>query len=187
MSKSEREQDIQHYINVYKKIFKKMPCGFRAPSNIIDEEQMKLLQDKGFLYDSSIVPRFPFFMKYRGYKKKAPIIPYHPSYNDCRKRGNMSILEIPTSGLILGIPLWGGSLRYIPFNVYRDLFRVSCPAFLNLAMHSWDAVSFRDVKFKNSGDKFIKILDKMICLLKAKDYEFMSGRDIAQKFSKVQN
>ena len=32
-----------------------------------------------------------------------------------------------------------------------------------------------------------KILDKMICLLKAKDYEFMSGRDIAQKFSKVQN
>ena len=182
MSEAERRRDLENYFKLYKKIFKKMPRGFRAPSHIIDEKQMKLLQDKGFLYDSSIVPRFPFFMNYRGFKKRAPKTPYFPARANCRKKGDMGILEIPTSGLILGLPLWGGSLRYVPFKTYKDFFRVSCPKFLNLSMHSWDAVSFRGKRSRNSGDKFLKILDRMINLLKTKNYKFMNGESIAKKF-----
>ena len=182
MSETERQQDLRDYINLYKKNFNKLPRGFRAPSHVIDKEQIKLLQDKGFLYDSSVVPRFPFLMKYRGFKNKAPITPYFPARNNCRKRGNMEILEIPVSGLLLGIPLWGGVLRYIPLSTYKDLFRVKSPSFINLTMHSWDAVSLKGRKSKNSGGKFLKILDKMIIFLKTKNYKFMDGESIAKTY-----
>ena len=182
MSKDEREQDLEDYINVYKKIFKKMPCGFRAPSHIIDKEQIKLLENKGFLYDSSIVPRFPFFIKYRGYRKKAPLTPYYPSRSNCRKKGDMKILEIPVSGLVLGVPLWGSFLRYIPFATYKDLFKVRAPMFICLTMHSWDSVFFRGIKSKNCGNRFVKILDKMIYFLKTKNYKFMNGENIVKAF-----
>lgn len=182
MSLTEREQDLEDYIKLYKNIFKKKPLGFRAPSHIIDEKQIELLQDKGFLYDSSVVPRFPFFMRYRGFKKKAPIIPYHPLNKDCRKKGSMKILEIPVSGLLLGIPLNSESLKYIPYSTYRDIFRVSSPKFLTFFMHSWDAVSIKSRISKNSGDRFIQILQKMIYLLKIKNYEFINGEHIARTF-----
>lgn len=181
----EREKDLQDYINLYKKIFYKTPIGFRAPSHIIDEKQMKLLEDKGFLYDSSIVPRFPFFMKYRGFKRRAPIIPYFPSYSNCRKKGDMKILEVPVSGLILGLPLWGGSLRYVPIKTYKDFLRVKSPAFLCLTMHSWDAVSLKSGKSKNSGDRFLKILEKVITLLEEKHYKFINGENIAKIFKSL--
>ena len=182
MSQTEREQDLENYIKLYKKIFKKSCRGFRAPSHIIDEKQIKLLQDKGFLYDSSIVPRFPLFMKYRGFKKKAPKTPYFLSLKNCRKKGDMKILEIPVSGVALGIPLWGGALRYIPFTTYKDIFRMRAPSFICLTMHSWDAILLKGRKSKNSGDKFLKILDRTIALLKSKNYKFMNGESIAKEF-----
>jgi peptidoglycan/xylan/chitin deacetylase (PgdA/CDA1 family) len=185
MSETERRQDLRDYINLYKKIFNKLPRGFRAPSHVIDKEQIKLLQDKGFLYDSSVVPRFPFFMRYRGFKRKAPKTPYFPARNNCRRKGDMKILEIPTSGLILGLPLWGGSLRYVPFKTYKDFFRISRPRFLNLSMHSWDAVFFRGKRSRNSGDKFLKILDRMIVLLETKNYKFMDGESIARTYKQM--
>ena len=162
-----------------------MPRGFRAPSHVIDPKEINLLQNKGFLYDSSVVPRFPFLVKYRGFKKRAPITPYSPARDNCRKKGNMEILEIPVSGLIFGVPLWGGVMRYIPFTSYKDMLNVKSPAFINLTMHSWDAVALKGRKSKNSGARFLKILDKMIVLLKSKNYKFMDGESIARAYKKI--
>lgn len=178
LSTDEREKELENFISLYQKIFNRKPYGFRAPSHIIDEKGMKLLEQKGFLYDSSIVPRYPFFIKYRGYKKRAPLSPYHPAYENCRKKGNMKILEIPAAGLILGIPLWGTWLKYIPYKTFKNLLKSYSPKFSTLSIHSWDVVSFRKRQPKNAGKRFLKILDKTFCLLEKHGYSFYNGKKI---------
>lgn len=180
----QRQKELRDFAKLYKEILKKSVRGFRAPSHIIDEEGIKLLQDMGFLYDSSIVPHYLFFNKYRGYKKRAPLSPYYPSRANCRKKGNMKILEIPVSGFILGIPLWGSWLKHIPLINYKNLLKVHSPEFLTLSMHSWDVVYFKGKIFKNSATKFQKILEKIILLLEKQNYSFLNGKQILENFKK---
>jgi hypothetical protein len=54
----EKEEKLNKAIAVYKKVFGKNPLGFRAPQFSADFELVKLLNKKGFVYDSSIV-QFP--------------------------------------------------------------------------------------------------------------------------------
>lgn len=124
----ERKEEIEKFIRLYQEIFQQNPKGFRAPSHIIDEKGLKLLEEKCFLYDSSILPHYPFLKKYRGYKGKFPLLPYWYS---------AEILEIPVAGLIFGIPLAGTWISKLPLFFYKFLFLISQPAFLTLNFHSW--------------------------------------------------
>lgn len=80
------------------KAFKKLhsDCiGFRAPSFSLNNKTkwvLKILQEEGFKYDSSIFPvRTPLYGTY-----KAPTHPYHPSLaNITEENGNCSIMEFP--------------------------------------------------------------------------------------------
>ena len=130
LSIQERQKELDDFINLYRQIFQKDPRGFRAPSHVIDKAGIELLDEKGFLYDSSIVPHYPPFKKYRGYKGRAPLLPY-------RFEG-MNILEIPVRGQLSGIPLAGAWIRSLPIWIYQTLFSVSRPEFITLNMHSWD-------------------------------------------------
>ncbi|MFH1841338.1 MAG: polysaccharide deacetylase family protein [Candidatus Nealsonbacteria bacterium] len=172
----ERNKELENFTSLYQRIFNKKPIGFRAPSHIIDEEGMKILEEKGFLYDSSVVPHYPFLKKYRGYKKKAPLTSYHPNIKDIRKKGKMSILEIPVSGQFAGIPLAGAWIGRLPFWVYEILFKVNSPSFLTLNMHSWDILDFP--KRKNSSEQFLRNLEGIFRLLKSKKYKFLNGEQI---------
>lgn len=86
--------------------------GFRTPSNDVDNEVLKILEDKGYTYDSSLLPTYygPLFRKIKfsslritrndNYLGKSiyglsPLRPYHPSYEAIWKRGQMKIIEIP--------------------------------------------------------------------------------------------
>ncbi len=174
LSEIERKKELDRFVNLYKKIFNKTPFGFRAPSHLIDEKGMKLLEKFEFLYDSSILPHYPFFKRYRGFKGKAPLLPYFPSFENCRKSGEMRILEIPTTGQIFGIPLTGIWIRKLPLFVYELLFLLHSPSFLTLLLHSFDV--------PNQG--FLKKLKKLLKLLKKKNYQFLKGIQIYEKFSK---
>lgn len=156
----ERQQELDDFIILYQQVFGEKPKGFRAPSHVIDEPGTELLAQKGFLYDSSVVPHYPPFKKYRGYKGKAPLSPYYFSKN--------GLLEIPVSGQFLGIPLAGAWIRGLPFWVYRALFSVSRPEFITLNMHSWDILDRR----------FLIKLSSMIELLKKHQYQFLNGKQI---------
>lgn len=151
----ERRAELDDFINLYQRIFQSKPLGFRAPSHIIDEAGLKLLQEAGFLYDSSIVPHYPPFKKYRGYKGRSPLLPYYPQ--------NLKILEIPVRGQIFGIPLAGAWMCQLPFWFFRLLFFIHCPSFITISIHSWD-------NFKN--------LDKIFNLIKKKNYQFLNGEQI---------
>ncbi|MFH1820673.1 MAG: polysaccharide deacetylase family protein [Candidatus Nealsonbacteria bacterium] len=155
-----REKEVDDFIILYQSIFQRLPAGFRAPSHVIDQEGVRLLEDKGFLYDSSVVPHYPPFKKYRGYKGKAPLSPYQPK--------GLKILEIPVRGQVLGIPLAGAWIRGLPILFYRVLFSVYSPSFVTLSMHSWDGLY----------PGFLNKLEKIFKILKDKNYLFLNGEQI---------
>lgn len=166
------KEELNKSIAIYRRIFNTNPHGFRAPSHIIDEQGLKFVQKKGFLYDSSVVSHYPFLKTYRGYKGKAPKKPYFPNKENYRKRGKMKILEIPVSG-ILSIPLAGAWISKLPFFVYELLFRMKNLDFLVLSLHSWDSLD----------NKLIFKIEKLLELLKNKNYRFLNGKQIYELFS----
>lgn len=172
LNNEQRQKELDKFIGFYKRIFNTNPSGFRAPSHVIDEQGLKLVQEKGFLYDSSVVPHYPFLKTYRGYKGKAPQKPYFPNKENYRKTGKMKILEIPVSG-IFSIPLAGAWISKLPFFVYELLFRIKNPDFLVLSLHSWDSLN----------DKLISKIEKLLELLKNKNYRFLNGKQVYEQFS----
>ncbi len=156
---NQRKKELKDFIELYQKIFGVSPQGFRAPSHLIDKEGLELLKKQGFLYDSSIVPHYPPLKKYRGYQGKAPLLPYYLQ--------NKEIFEIPVSGQLLGIPLAGSWFTKLPFFIYQILFFLRCPQFITLSIHSWN-------KLKN--------FEKIILLLKNKNYRFLNGKQIYQNY-----
>src|SRR3972149_11012397 len=53
-----KRETLNKAIAVYKKVFNEMPLGFRAPQFSPAFELLRVLEENGFLYDSSIV-QFP--------------------------------------------------------------------------------------------------------------------------------
>ena|SRR3989338_1689264 len=159
INNEERKKELEAFVSLYFNIFQKKPEGFRAPSHIIDEKGIKLLEEKGFLYDSSVVPHYPPFKKYRGYKGPKPLLPHYVN--------GLKILEIPVSGQMFGIPLAGAWIRKLPGWFYKILFFIYCPQFITLSFHSWE-----------KSEKF----EEIIKLLKSKNYQFLNGAEIYQNY-----
>lgn len=155
----EREKELKDFVSLYRSVFKKSPIGFRAPSHVIDRDGLRLVEKKGFLYDSSIVPHYPPFKKYRGYKGRAPLLPHCPE--------GMNILEIPNAGQLLGIPLAGTWLRKLPLAFYKIIFLFHKPRFVSLSMHSWDAL------YPEFGER----LEEILGILR-RNYQFLNGEQI---------
>lgn len=160
LTADERKSELEEFIKLCQTTLGAVPSGFRAPSHIIDSAGIKLLDSAGFVYDSSVVPHYPPFKKYRGFKGKAPVLPYHPH--------QLGILEIPVTGLLLGIPLAGTWLRKLPLMVYKALLGISAPEFLTLNLHSWDALNPR----------LLTKLDQILAVLNGKEYDFLSGKEV---------
>ena len=172
LSFEEREKEIDDFLSLYQKIFNKNPVGFRAPSHLIDEQGLKILEDKGFLYDSSVLPHYPVFKSpYRGYKGRAPLIPYFPDISNCRREGEMKILEIPVSGLLFGVSLVGTWILKLPLFFYELLILIKSPAFLTFNLHSWDSLN----------EKILGKINKILTILKGKNYQFLKGYQIYTK------
>jgi len=178
----EREEELDKFKNLYRSVFNTEPTGFRSPSHLVDEDALHILEERGFSYDSSVVPSYPFFKKYRGYQGRAPAVPYHPHHKDIRRRGEMNILEVPVAGQLFGLPLAGIWIARIPFFVFKSLFNFNNPPFITVNMHSWDILdnSFR----KSSVEQFFSNLDHILGLIKGKGYIFVTGRQIYEIFSK---
>lgn len=173
------EKQIKDFIDLYKNISNWAPRGFRAPRNIINNEHFKILERCGFLYDSSVLPRYPLGIRhYKGYQGRGPILPYYPDKSDYLKRGEIKILEIPESPAALSVPLVGTWLRKLGVKFFKFLFILKKPDFISLSMHSWDGIEFSGAGSKNSGKIFLQQLDEIMGFLKKIGYEFKSGEQI---------
>lgn len=86
--------------------------GFRTPSNDVDSEVLGILEDRGYIYDSSLLPTYfgPLLKRLKFVSVKipgknhylgrfsygfSPLIPYNPCMEAIWKRGKMRLLEVP--------------------------------------------------------------------------------------------
>jgi peptidoglycan/xylan/chitin deacetylase (PgdA/CDA1 family) len=90
------------------------PKAFRAPNLLVSETTVRVLQDAGYRYDSSVSPR-RLSVGPRGLRRtryyRAPLEPYHPSLHDLSVRGASTVLEVPPSAFLL--PLNMSALRVL--------------------------------------------------------------------------
>jgi peptidoglycan/xylan/chitin deacetylase (PgdA/CDA1 family) len=70
------------------------PVGYRAPNLVYEPWATQILEEKGFLYDSSVCVSRPIGGKYRGWSR-APLHPYHPSYDNVAESGAARLVELP--------------------------------------------------------------------------------------------
>jgi len=173
ISSADVRGDLELFVAEYKKIFNTLPRGFRAPSHVISSDTLKIVQDTGFIYDSSVVPHYPLFKKYRGYRGRALKNLYRPSETAYRKKGSMDIVEVPVTGQLFGLPLAGAWIRGIPVWVYKTLFRVHSPRYISLSFHSWDVLH---------DDTFLEKLTDIIHELKGRGYQFKRGDHIVHEW-----
>lgn len=68
--------------------------GYRAANLILSSAQLEVLDDEGFLYDSSVCPTGRFLGKYAN-MAGAPTAPYRPARDDLSRRGDLRIVELP--------------------------------------------------------------------------------------------
>lgn len=186
-----REKQLKDFVVLYENVLKARPNGFRAPRNVIDNEQFPLLKAYSFKYDSSVFSRYPWpIRKYDGYKGRAPILPYYPSKKNYLKKGKLDILEIPESPItffgfpVLNLPVVATWIRKWGVWVYKLIFFFLRPRYISFNMHSWDGVEFEGKSCINSGKYYLNQLDQMIKLLLKKGYTFKTGKQIYEEFSK---
>ena len=178
-----REKQIKDFIKIYNDVLGKNPEGFRAPRNVIDNQQLEILERYGFIYDSSVLPRYPLGLKrYAGYRGRAPIKPYFPDKENYRKTGENTLIEIPEAPGFMAVPLVGTWLRKFGVKFFKFLFLFKNPDFISLSMHSWDGVEFEGKGSQNSGKRFLKQLDELMKFLKNIGYEFKPGIEIYKEF-----
>ena len=70
------------------------PVGYRAPNLVYEPWATRLLEERGFVYDTTVCVSRPIGGKYRGWAD-APHHPYHPSYDDIARPGAARLVELP--------------------------------------------------------------------------------------------
>jgi len=92
------------------------PVSFRAPNLWISETMLHILEEMGYLYDSS-VPARRFDMGFGRINQlryfHAPLEPYYPSYDHLAMKGSCRILEVPPSAFF--VPMNMTALRVLGF------------------------------------------------------------------------
>jgi hypothetical protein len=121
--------------------------GFRAPTYNVNGSILRLLQENGYAYDSSILPTFisPLYRtvsvlsRRRAFSygsihhARAPLSPYHPDEERVWKRGAMRIVEVPISTMpFFRIPFHCSYALHAGFALFRCGVRLTVLAGLPL-------------------------------------------------------
>lgn len=121
LSSAEKDRHIAESSKVLGEFLGKPVVGFRAPGYDMDSEALSLLEEHGYLYDSSafptsVTPLFSIYQRLLAGRSHtsypwltqlfAPCRPYRPAPNRLYRGGGRGILEIPVTVLpMLRLPL----------------------------------------------------------------------------------
>jgi peptidoglycan-N-acetylglucosamine deacetylase len=150
------------------------PLIFRAPNLWIGETTLRVLEEEGYLYDSSVpARRFDFGFGRVHYLKYfwAPSEPYRPSGTDLGAVGGSSITEIPPSACVLpinmatlrvlGLPILGKMIdwigrhsRHLVFYCHPSEFVHAKDQVFPKAMSKWNQ--------KGMGPKNLCLIDALL-------------------------
>lgn len=114
LSAQEKEDEVERAERLIERYTGKRPIGFRNPGWNINNDMVRILEQKGYLYDSSIFPSFlnPLLkmmhycaMSDRPFPDRttlgrmeymfAPLKPYHPSPLSFSRKGSSPLIEFP--------------------------------------------------------------------------------------------
>lgn len=128
------------------------PVGFRAPVFGLDPMTLDLLEERGYLYDSSIFPSALSVLRYWVSRMRflqssgrslagspllhfAPKEPYHPDQKALWRKGDRSIWEIPLGVLPgLNLPFYGSFLHWAGMGYFRTAFSLTARRSSHLAV-----------------------------------------------------
>lgn len=177
LSIKEKEVMIKKSIEIYKKVLKENPLGFRAPQMSINNETLKLLKKYNFLYDSSYMPLDIYQLIF--FPKKIKL--WSENFLKPRKIYTLDkdFYEAPVSSCI--IPFASMTLRFLApifLKIYLKLLKFvnKNPTFI---AHSWDFIEIPQSRVDRifSHNKFMKRLELAIQIL-SKNGKFITIKQL---------
>ncbi len=196
--------EIKNSHDILERISGKKVEGFRAPTFSINERVLKILEDLGYTYDSSVLPSFINSLALNcahsvlGGKPvdiagsnirfaNAPLCPYKPNVKNMAKEGDGKLYEIPISVLPgLRLPMHS---TYV-FICGKWLFDWGIRAFkkrqmtLNYVFHGMDLVDINKYDLKlplfKSLEKRKNICEYMIKKLKS-EFKLLNTIELIKK------
>jgi len=168
LAKDKQRQTIEQATRILEKEAGCRPKGFRAPCLRSNETTLEILEEFGYVYDSSIVPTF--VPRYYGCLT-SPLRPYHPSSSLITKEGSSELLEIPISvNPIVRIPLGAAWMRnlgslWVKLGIKMNFDLRNLTVFY---VHPRDVMHLPKTKgvpwhlYRNTGDPALKMLKKII-------------------------
>ena len=141
------------------------PVGFRAPGYALSATMLEVLEERGYLYDSSVFPAAPYYLakaavmgllralgRPSGARLDspsvlgAPLEPYHPAAGAPYRRGALSLRELPLSVTPLTrTPFFGTGVTALPLAISRLQYRsFRRTPHLNLELHAIDLLDETD-------------------------------------------
>lgn len=177
--------EVRRAWETFGEIWNEQPLGYRAPNCLIDERGIEELTKQGYRYDSSIVPS----MRPDAY-----------AYNNMRF-GRMpfkftgrsgELLELPVACLAgMRLPLVFSYVKLLGLAAYRAAMAAfPLPDVVVTYLHPYDLYAGeivhnvpgwkRYAHARNAGNAYA-LLERLVALLKAKGYTFVSMRDLAER------
>jgi hypothetical protein len=141
------------------------PVGFRAPGYTLNAALYRVLEDDGYLYDSSVFPAAPYYavkaavMGALALARRpsraildtprvlaAPGTPYRPDSAQPYRRGDGQVLELPMTTTVVGrAPFYGTLAAALPRPLVRATYWAArrTPLF-NFELHAVDVLGAED-------------------------------------------
>jgi hypothetical protein len=162
---------------------------FRAPYAMICTDTLNILEELGYICDSSVSSlRFDFGMGMANNVRAffAPTKPYHPSRWNIYKKGDSKVMEIPISAFIAPLTLSG--IRTFGVKKVRYLFNISSHFFdpVVFYLHPYEVMGVDELQLwegvpkrhmKNRGEKALAGLDLFLDQI-GKRCEFVQFKDV---------
>ena len=210
LSRTKQAKEIEGGEEAIFKVTKIKPIGFKAPAYSIGKgELFDILEDRRYLYDSSVCPVFCTpalrLVQYlltgqrrekghwgEGKNMFAPLAPYHPSLNQVWKRGNRKIAEVPVSTMpFFRIPFHASIVYTLGLNIFRLGYGLTklTRKFLNYQFHAFELVDAREVNpkllpLRPGATKPLatkrRIIDTILAKI-TKDYQILTTGDLARR------
>lgn len=185
-TRQKQEQNIRKATQIIQEIVGRRPVGFRAPCLRANETTLEVLEECGYVYDSSVVPTF--VPGYYG-NMFAPLNPYHPSSLFMAKEGSYGLLEIPLSvNPFVPLPLSAAWMRnlgllWVKLGVKMN-FMFGHPVVFYV--HPRDVISLPKVKgvpwhlYRNVGYSGVRMVDEVVRYAKKLGAGFMRAVNFAE-------
>tara|TARA_Y100000310_G_C20596600_1_gene770837 strand:- start:350 stop:1129 length:780 start_codon:yes stop_codon:yes gene_type:complete len=181
MKKPEKLEEINKSMYAFKKVLGKNPKGFRAPQHSIDKESLRILEKKGFVYDSSECSGNIMLLRHllkKNSNKKSIINNFFGKTKSYQISKNFH--EIPRASPF--IALGGFELKVYPFPLIEATISLheilGIP--INFVMHSWDLINIPKSKTSKicSPEEFEHRLKQFLGILKNRHSFKMIGETI---------